>query len=408
MPTIKKYILSACLLVCLTISQVSAAGNPVNMNVVNTDVRDVLTALASVGGVNIIADDSVTGKVTIQFNGIPFDTALDLVTKAKGLSYQKIGSVIVVATSEKLTKNFGTIQVIKINYAKADDVKKSLAAIVPGDRLNVDQATNSIVFNGTPSELEQLTSTLAELDIPYQQISLEAQVVSITKTASNALGFDWAWSSIPDSSASTTTTTTTTSTTTNSTYPGAIRFGRSASGQPYQFSFQATLSALVSKGDAKILAKPNVTTINGKEASILIGDRIPISTQTTTGGVTSTTITYVDAGIKLQYTPRINADGLITATVHTEVSTPTLVSSLGAYRITTRSADTNVRVRDGETMIIGGLIGKNDSYTKNAVPFLSELPVLGKLFQSVVNSSDENEVVIFLTARIVKDGGINK
>lgn len=404
----------ALLFLILSAGPSMAAGNTVNINVVNTDVRDVLTALASVGNVSIVVDDSVTGKITLQLNDVSFNTALDLVTKIKGLAYQKIGAVIVVATPERLSKNFGIIKVFKLNYAKADDIQKSLAAIVPADRLKVDLASNSIIFSGSRYEADQITRTLAGLDIPYQQISLEAQVVAINKSATKDLGFDWQWSTLPTVSQygtnSTTTTTGSTSTTTTAptvtrAYPGVISFGRNPEGQRYEFDFQAKLSALITKGDAKILAKPNITTLDGKEAQILIGDKIPVLTdQTDSSGKTTTTTTYVDAGIKLQYTPRINTDGLITAAIHTEVSSPTLVPEVKAYRITTRSADTIVRVRDGETMVIGGLIGSDESGGKNKVPFLGDIPLLGQLFQSTHQTKSETEVMIFLTAHIVKDG----
>ena len=122
----------------------------------------------------------------------------------------------------------------------------------------------------------------------------------------------------------------------------------------------------------------------------------------TENGKTTSTIEYIDAGIKLNYTPRINADGYITASVHTEVSTPTLVPEMKAYRVTTREAGTEVRMKDGETMVIGGLIGSEESGGKNKVPFFSDFPLLGKLFQSTHTAKSETEVVIFLTAQIVK------
>ncbi len=368
----KKYIALISLLLLLFAGR-AAAAPLVNMNVVNTEVRDVLTALASVGGVSIVADDSAAGKITIQLANVPFETALDLVTKTKGLVYQRMGHVIVVATPEKLSKGFGNVQIIKINYAKASEIKKTLALIIPEDRLKVDEATNSIVFSGSAAEANSIRSTLEELDIPYRQISLEAQVVSDT-----------------------------TKTTVTREYPGVITFGRTPEGRPFEFTFQAALNALITKGDARLLAKPNIATIDGKEANILIGDRIPVLVEKVENGKTTNTIEYVEAGIKLKYTPRINADGLITAAVHTEVSTPSFVPEMKAYRISTREAETNIRMKDGETMVIGGLINTEESGGKSRIPGLADLPILGKLFQSSSKSKTETEVMIFLTARIVK------
>lgn len=393
------------LLSCTILPIGETAGAPINMNVTNAEVRDVLTALAAVGGVSLVADDSVAGKVTITLSDVNFDTALDIVTKAKGLTYHKAGNILVVTNREKMSKGFGSIEIIKLNYAKAAEVKKTLGLVIPDDRLKVDDASNSLVFMGSSIEIAEVRSVLKDLDIPYQQISLEAQVVSIDKTATKDLGVDWLWSALPASPDNTNESSGSSSGSntgsTNENYGGVIRFGSGPDG-PYQFRFQAKLSALISDGKAEILAKPNITAVDGKQARILIGDRIPVLVEKKENGTSTTTIEYVDAGIKLTYTPRINSDGMITAEVRTEVSTPTLVSEMKAYKITTREAETTVRMKDGETMVIGGLIGSQESSGTAKVPFLGDLPILGKLFKSVHRNKTETEVMIFLTARIVK------
>ena len=435
---LRRFLSAAMLLTMMIFSSVQASGALVNMNVTNAEVRDVLTALAGVGQVSIVADDSVTGRITIQLRDIPFETALELVTKTKGLVTQKVGNVIVVADGSKMGRSFGTIQIIKIKYAPAQDIVQTLSLLFDQDagpaatsqassvaggsptqsapsssaknRIKFDKATNSIIFQGTPAEADQVQKILADLDIPYQQVSLEAEVVALNNEAKKDLGIDWKWEMTPTypqiTPASTVDsnnkTTTTTPQTTRDPRMGVLQFGRNPEGVPYEFYYQAKISALVANGKAKVLAKPKITAINGKEARILIGDRIPVLTEKNENGKTSTTTQDVDAGIKLTYTPQVNDDGQITATVHTEVSSPTLVAEMKAYRITTREAETQVRVKDGETMVIGGLIGREESSTKARVPFLSDFPLLGKLFQSTHDVKNETEVVIFLTAKIIK------
>ena len=182
---------------------------------------------------------------------------------------------------------------------------------------------------------------------------------------------------------------------------GTIKYGVSnTSGVPYVANY--TINALLSKGDAKILARPKLTTISGREAHIMIGDHIPVLTTSTSGGSTTTSITYVDAGIKLTYTPTVTADGSITAKVRTEVSSATLVTAISNYKITAREAETTVCMKDGDTMVIGGLIGSEETKNNTAVPFLSNVPIVGGLFKNVTNSKTDNEVIIFLTARVVK------
>ncbi|MCX7781220.1 MAG: type II and III secretion system protein [Negativicutes bacterium] len=399
MANLKRFVAIMALMCVFLAAAAARAAAPVNMNVTNAEVRDVLTALAAVGGVNLVADDSVTGRITISLQNVSFDAALDIVARTKGLTYHKVGSILVVTSREKMNKGFGSIEIIKLNYAKAADVKKSLALVLPEDRLKVDEASNSLVFMGSTAEIAEVRRVLQELDIPFRQISLEAQVVAIDKKSSKDLGIDWQWSSIPNSVNQSSTSADTASS--EAQYGGVITFGKGPDG-PYEFRFAAKLSALLSSGNAKILAKPNITALDGQQARILIGDRIPVLVEKTENGKTTTTIEYVEAGIKLMFTPRINADGLITTDIQTEVSTPTLVPEMKAYRITTREAETRVRMKDGETMVIGGLIGTQESGGKNKVPFLADLPVFGKLFQSVHTTKQETEVMIFVTARIVK------
>ena len=181
-----------------------------------------------------------------------------------------------------------------------------------------------------------------------------------------------------------------------------ISYGRSITGHPYTFFFQARLNALVSQGKARILAKPNVVTMNGKEAEILIGNKIPVLVEHVDNGVRTTTTEYRDAGIKLSYTPRISEKNEITAHINAEVSTPYLVPEMKAYRIITRQADTMVRLKSGDMLTIGGLIDKEESRTFRKIPVLGDIPLLGKLFQSRSKSLEESEIVIIIRADIVE------
>lgn len=386
---------------------VSAHSEPsINLQVVDAEVRDVLVVISKVGQVSIIADDSVKGKISLCLNDVPLYTALDLITKASGLSYQVENNTIIVSSSEKLAKNFSNLHIIKLQYANAPEIKSSLSAIISEDRLKIDTSTNSIVFTGTASEAEKINNALKILDIPFQQVSLEAQVLAINKDSAKNLGIEWEWDKTPtwpkvseeynDGKEKTTKT--------RDSSKGIIQFGRTPDGFPYEFYYQAKINALITNGNAKLLAKPKVQTIDGKEAVIFIGDHIPVVTEKKENGETTYSTEYVDAGIKLTYTPQINANGYITAKVHTEVSTPTLVTDIKNYKITTRQADTTVRMKNGETMVIGGLIGKEESSNVSKIPFLGDLPIIGQLFRNTHNTKSESEIVIFLTAKIIGDG----
>ena len=185
--------------------------------------------------------------------------------------------------------------------------------------------------------------------------------------------------------------------------PGIIRFGRGPGNHPFEFYYGAKINALITDGKANLLARPNITTLQGREAVINIGGEVPVQTVSVTNSTTTTSVTYREAGIILRCTPRVGVDGDITAKVHTEVSSPLYVPELAAYRFNKRSADTEVRLRDGETMVIGGLIGSEESKTLSKIPFLGDLPILGVFFRNVRTSKTDSEVMIFLTAKIVDD-----
>ena len=455
---LKKFIIGCMLSLFLLPIVNCRAEASVTMNIVDSEVREVLTSLASIGGVNIVADDSVNGKITVQLAGVSFQEALDIITKTKGLQYQTIGNTIIVGTKNNMSAGFGQLHVFHLKFANPDDVVNAakLALGLGGStessstenstqttttsntnsttsnndgtttaeisgNLTVDKATNSLLFYGTASEAQKIRVVLDQIDIPYEQVSLEAQVMSINKTDSKNLGIEWEWSKAPQSYEEYTpekiTIDATTGKTTSikpaeitkrassfneGTTGGIISFGRSPDGLPYEFYYAAKINALINNGKANILSKPKITTINGKEATINIGGEVPIPTLTVSDNTTTTTYEYKETGIILKYTPRVNDDGYITAKIHTEVSTPTYDADAKAYRFNKRSADTQVRLKDGETMVIGGLIGSDESKVMSKIPFLGDLPILGRFFSNVNNSKNESEVIIFVTARIVK------
>ena len=426
----------------LTITPVGASIPLVNMNVVDSDVRDVLTALAEIGNVNIVYDDSVGGEkqagirnITIKLQNVPFDTALELVTKTKGLVYQKMNGVIVVGPAASFSRNFGSLHVVKLKYVAAENLVDAVAYILSPEtkedyrhgvnqvtkaapennnreltalgassdftqnqrsikggnsRVQFDGAANAIIFFGTAAEERQVRQLIEELDIPQQQVSLEAEVVELSNAAARELGINWVWDVTPTPS------------TDGKGYGGTIKYGKSPEGKPYQFNYQATIKALVTDEKAKYLAKPNVLAINGKGAKIFIGDSVPVQTAIIEDGKTTPKVEYKDAGIILHYLPHIHSDGQITAKVYTGVSYPLKDEKTGAYTISTRQAETEVRMQDGATLVIGGLINNSESKGSSKTPFFGDLPILGKLFQSSSRKQDDSEIVIFLTARIMK------
>ena len=283
-----------------------------------------------------------------------------------------------------------------LSYARAKDVQEALAPHF-GSKLGLDNITNSLILLGDEQCHARLKQLLPKLDVATRQVTLEAKIIAVSREDSKNLGVRWDWDTIPqraqeandgDSGND------------SSNYDGSFKFWRG-----FAFRFNATLNALISNGKARILATPRIITIPGKEASIFIGDHIPVQTEKHDSSGSYTATEYLDAGIKLQYAPIISEDGkMVTASVHTEVSTPVLISELKNYRITSRTADTNVRMYSGETLVIGGLISEEQQRTMQKVPFLSKIPLLGELFKNRSRSHSKTEVLLLLTPHITEAG----
>lgn len=301
---------------------------------------------------------------------------------------QVAGSLPSVSPSEE-------IHSYQLSFAQAKAVHESLQPLF--NKLSQDAVTNSLILQGSAAEHARLRALLPQLDVATKQVTLEAKIIALSREDSKNIGINWNWDTIPQRDDNNSDNYESSS---SDSYGGNFKFWRG-----YGFRFNATLNALIANGKARILATPRIITIPGREASIFIGDHIPVQTEKHDSSGTYTATEYLDAGIKLQYTPIISQDAkLVTASVHTEVSTPVLISELKNYRITSRTADTNVRMYSGETLIIGGLISEEEQRTLQKVPLLSKIPLLGELFINRSKKSSRTEVMLLLTPHITEAG----
>lgn len=285
----------------------------------------------------------------------------------------------------------------KLNYVTATEIKEALQNICPMGKISAEALSNTIIFYGPYSESQHIQKVLKNIDVPSYQITLEAKVLSLSNEDSKNLGISWHWDKLPQIGKE--------NRTANNNFSSDDNHGNFKFWHDYSFRFGATLNALQSAGKAKLLASPRIITLPGRKASIFIGDHIPVQTEQHNSSGNYTLTEYLDAGIKLEYTPIVNENGtMVTASVHTEVSTPSLISEIKNYKITSRTVDTNVRMKNGETLIIGGLISEEEQKTLQQIPFLSKLPVLGNLFKNRNHSKAKTEVILILTPYITKAG----
>lgn len=435
---IKKYLILLIVILGIICSNIiSASAN--ELEAVDVDIRNLLTSIALANNLNIVISDEVQGNVSVKLSNINAQDMIKIIVANNNYTYQFKDNVIYISKGDK-DINLYTVQ---INYLELDKIAQTINLMLTGNltdkiddkdkktainnKVMIDESENTISFYGTLKQYEQIKNFLQEQDKPQKQVSLEAKVTAIQKDAAKDLGVSWEWSKLPQSPEHEITYDTVKHTVINEdgskeeitdylpvdevtrkwnddeNIPGVIRFGKGVDGYPYEFYYAAKIDALISDGKANILARPNITTIQGKEAVINIGSEVPVPTVSTTNSTTTTSIKYREAGIILKCTPRINEDGIITVKVHTEVSSPMYVEDMKAYRFQKRSADTIVRLKDGQTMVIGGLIGSDEAKQMSKIPFLGDIPILGNLFKHIQKSKSDTEVMIFLTAHEVDD-----
>lgn len=375
-----KLLLLFCIFCIFTPVRWVLAAEPLSLSVQEAPVRDVLQSMAQMAGRNLVLDSQIPGTLSLEIQQLPFAHALEMVTRSQGLCFREEGNTLWVASPERMDALYGRLTVHPLEYISARETAETLKPLFSAP-LAWSRDANAILFHGSPGEENRLKEALQALDRPTRQITLEARILSLGESASRELGLQWDWSALPEGRKK-----------------GEGGFGgRIHLGHGYGASFQARLSALCQEGKARVLATPRIITLPGREASIFIGDHIPVVTEKVTNSTTTSTTEYVDAGIRLSYTPYLSQDGLITAKVHTEVSTPTLIAELKNYRITSRTADTHVRLREKETLVIGGLISEQEQHRMEAIPLLSKLPLLGELFKFRSRSRNRTEVCMFLT-----------
>lgn len=371
------------------------ADTKVNLNLTGVSLRDAFRALAEVAEMNIITDNSVQGNVTINLQDITFLEAVELLAKTNGLSYRIVGNTVLVASPSQIKAGFSekVTKVFKLMNSEPAEVKKSLNLLVGGNSIRVDDRTNSLIITAYKSQIPQIERVINKLDRAKKQVVLQARIEEISRDELEKMGIDWSFDTLKlignDGKAMKT----------------LEMFGESVDNATVRYS--SILDLLESNNKADLLANPQIATIDGKTASIKIGDQVPIvTTDVDSDGSKSSTVEFKDVGINLKITPRVTNNNKIVVKVRPEVSTVTgYTDTTPEYPIvSTRTAETNVRIQDGKTFAIGGLIKDEEIKAMSKVPLLSELPILGKLFQSESTEIAKRELIIFITPKIISDG----
>jgi type IV pilus assembly protein PilQ len=381
-----------------------------SLNFQNADIHSVLNFLAEYADVNIVATPGVEGNVTFNLQNITWDQALDIVTKTYGLTaVQESGYIRIVPTSEYQMERAAdaksnvehqmlvplTTEIVKVGYAAAEELVEPVTSLLT-ERGSVesDQRTNSLIIREVPENLPTLVEFVTALDRPIDQIKISAKLVEISTDDLTELGINWSLSG-------------------QSTIDGnpATTFGEVAankvSDKVGNFTFDALaggvdidvqLSALASTGKLKVVAHPEITTVDNNEARIQLGQKIPIKQFDESGNVV---IEFTEVGTILRVTPHITAENKILMHLYPERSTYQFDPN--GVIINTSNAETKVVVNNGQTVVIGGLTTQDVVESHVGVPILKDIPLLGYLFSFKQKRITDRDLVIFVTPTIVDD-----
>ncbi|HEU4889040.1 MAG TPA: type IV pilus secretin PilQ [Thermoanaerobaculia bacterium] len=397
-------------------------GEPISLTLKDADIKDVLRTFADLTGLNMAIDPGVTGSVTVDFVDVPWDQALDLILRQNNLTFSLEGNVMRIGTVERIAAEAAasrrleeeerlgvqlTTLSFKLSYARATDLQPLLRDIAsPRARIIVDQRTNQLIISEIPEYLRTMQNLITTVDIPSRQVMIEARIVESLRTFTQQYGFTWGFNGDLDPALGTGT---------GLVFPNRVGFVGGpfdfALGDPVialtlfdvlgTFDLDLALSAAETQGYAKVVSAPRVTTQDNQAATITSGFQIPYQTRVNF----TTTVSYLDATLSLSVTPQITEAGTVIMEISVQKNEPATgltIAGAAGTPLTTRQARTRLMVRDGGTAVIAGIFQSRDGDAQSRVPYVHNIPIIGNLFKSRDITTSHDELLIFITPRIVR------
>jgi type IV pilus assembly protein PilQ len=394
----------------------------VSLDFREADIRNVFKILSVKSGVNIIAGPEVAGTVSMQLNEVPWEQALDVILQTYGYAMERRGNIIVVTTVENLKKRREDAVVLAkqepletkiytLNFAKADKVIPSIDKM-KSDRgsVNFDERTNAIIVTDIKQKLDLISDVVKSLDATTPQVLIEAKIVETTFSNTENLGIDWV----------------TKATVSGSERPTSFPFTAASSNKYVKansfpaaetddFTYgtlnfaqtQAVFELLRTRSDTDILSNPRIVTVDNQKAQIIVGSQYPIPTYTYNEEQARLQVNgwdYKDIGIVFEVTPHVNQAKYVVMDVEPKITAIldfVTVENTSLPRLSNESAKTSVMVKDGDTLVIGGLIKNQLTDTKKKTPILGDVPVLGYAFQKKEKSVTKTDLLIFMTPHVI-------
>ncbi len=421
-------------------------GEKLSLNFQDIEIRSVLQLIADFNDKNLVATDTVTGRITLRLKNVPWDQALDIIMKTKGLAVREVGNVMYVAPAEELAARDKLelesqqqiselaplrTEFIEVRYANASEIFDLFKSSEEGEgsgvvsgrgSVIVDERTNSIILTETTNKINEFRSVLEKLDVPVRQVLIEARIVTASSNFSEALGVRWGGLGYGLYNDSTTVSTTGGSLTTvqevrDGLGEGEITFTSpdhlvvdlgvgSADATSFaigvidgKYLLDLEISALESEGSAEVIARPKVITADKKEASISSGVQIPYQEASSSG---ATSVSFASATLELSVKPQITPDDRIIMELEVKQDTVGAVFN-GVPSINTNNVQTQVLVDNGETIVLGGIFTTQVTESVTKTPFFGDLPYVGRLFRRNTKTDDKQELLIFITPRLLRD-----
>ena len=428
-----------------------------SLNFQDIEVRAILQILADFTGLNIVVSDSVKGNLTLRLQNVPWDQALDIIMRTKGLAMRQNGNVVFIAPTEEIAarekldlESRKTVQeliplrteIIQVNYAKSSELAELLKKKTGTDEKTVqsmlsprgdvvfDERTNSLIIKDVPDKLTEIRNLITKLDVPTRQVMIDSRVVIASDDFSRDLGARFGVTGVRESGSgvqSVSGTVSGTDTIVNSAVTNLVNTGQPfpvtvpdlssrlgvnlpATGPSIAFAILGSdylvdleLSALQVEGKGEIVSNPRVVTADLKKATVLQGRQIPYSTISQNG----TNVEFKDAFLKLEVTPQITPDDRIRMDlkVSKDEQGASVATATGLQvSIDKREVETQVMVNNGETVVLGGVFEQTRRNDVNKVPLLGDIPLFGYLFRNTSKSDTKRELLIFVTPQILKNG----
>jgi type IV pilus assembly protein PilQ len=409
------------------------SGDPYDFSFKNADISNLLKFISKISGLNMVIDPDVTGRFTCELIQVPWDQALELILKVNGLDMIQEGNILRIGKVDKLAAEAKKRQALRearleegnlevatrtLSFAKASDLMPILKKqMSPRGELIVDERTNILIISEVPEKIKIIDSLIDTLDAANPQVQIEARIVEATTSALDSFGIQWGYNAIADAAHGNQT---------NLNFPNSIVAGSNpdAAANPSgyainvpslnvaglnqrislgnvagTFNIDVALSALTRKGKARLISSPRATTQNNMPAEITQGQKIPIQTNQNN----TITTQYVNAALEMKVTPQITARGSVIMQIDIKNDVPNYERQVeNIPTIVTETVKTTVMVIDGGTIVIGGLYKTSLSTSSDGVPLLSKVPLLGSLFKNSKKTGEQQELIVFITPRIVK------